>query len=771
MSDFYRAFPKLADSELRSFTVAPAYGSSLPAGQYTLLELYCNEKGCDCRRVTIAVFAERNRDFVAHINLGFDSDGVMAGPFLDPMNPQARYAGELLDLFTDIINEDPAYLARLQRHYVLFKERLEGRRYAGPPFEKPGVVERIAAADPPMPSFDRGSDIAFPAGPVRREAKVGRNDPCPCGSGKKYKRCCLGKPAPAQAELTTSAPGSDHLSETDAAKPQGGPTPDDQALANTAEELIADVVRWRRHAGHQERWSADVQRTLEVTHSLAFAFLRLLLMRYAPDGRRQTPSAAYDACLDLLDEALTQIRYSLERKRPLAIAMAEQVQTEMAEQAFRPEVDVRVQQDLIMALHSAKLELHTRIREKAAEVADYHARFSTAKGAPDLDSLLERLARETQPRDAFDLLDPVLAEMELMPVEGQIVLAAGMMASSQAVFNELAVLMLLHPNRQVRIRLSDLYREPGCVSNLSPLGLRRLIGLRNWLPVAERPAVDALIKEVRLTGIASAPLPQAKQVGVYASPFDGSGTQAAWLGVKERRRYRIEGVLVRQGEGIREAWNRGDMTKPELDAMRKRLADDGGTMRVDSGYLRRLIAHFIAVGLDQDAPPPPRLISANEWAGGGYWKPEFVSPVEEIERMVATDPGAFSPEHVQRVLAEAGAWPRELSFATAWFEDDAQIDELLRERVGGPERWLQRLPVAVTAIVDQLLEQKRAVWAERLLWMALWSGACQTRPSVPWQDFLIVAMVLQRGAPLAEIPLMRAVAERSVHSAWQRKRV
>ena len=24
--------------------------------------------------------------------------------------------------------------------------------------------------------------------------KVGRNDPCPCGSGKKYKKCCLGKP-------------------------------------------------------------------------------------------------------------------------------------------------------------------------------------------------------------------------------------------------------------------------------------------------------------------------------------------------------------------------------------------------------------------------------------------------------------------------------------------------------------------------------------------------------------------------------------------------
>ena len=26
--------------------------------------------------------------------------------------------------------------------------------------------------------------------PVRTGAKIGRNDPCPCGSGKKYKKCC-----------------------------------------------------------------------------------------------------------------------------------------------------------------------------------------------------------------------------------------------------------------------------------------------------------------------------------------------------------------------------------------------------------------------------------------------------------------------------------------------------------------------------------------------------------------------------------------------------
>ena len=39
--------------------------------------------------------------------------------------------------------------------------------------------------------FDDPSEQAFP--PLIGDMKVGRNEPCPCGSGKKYKKCCLGK--------------------------------------------------------------------------------------------------------------------------------------------------------------------------------------------------------------------------------------------------------------------------------------------------------------------------------------------------------------------------------------------------------------------------------------------------------------------------------------------------------------------------------------------------------------------------------------------------
>jgi uncharacterized protein YecA (UPF0149 family) len=31
----------------------------------------------------------------------------------------------------------------------------------------------------------------MPSTTAPRTARVGRNEPCPCGSGKKYKRCCI----------------------------------------------------------------------------------------------------------------------------------------------------------------------------------------------------------------------------------------------------------------------------------------------------------------------------------------------------------------------------------------------------------------------------------------------------------------------------------------------------------------------------------------------------------------------------------------------------
>ena len=42
----------------------------------------------------------------------------------------------------------------------------------------------------PKQMFTNKDDSLVKQPKKRSEEKVGRNDPCPCGSGKKYKQCC-----------------------------------------------------------------------------------------------------------------------------------------------------------------------------------------------------------------------------------------------------------------------------------------------------------------------------------------------------------------------------------------------------------------------------------------------------------------------------------------------------------------------------------------------------------------------------------------------------
>jgi peptide deformylase len=53
--------------------------------------------------------------------------------------------------------------------------------------------EFIKAVDS-LPNLESKDQKEEPLSPiVNSEVKVGRNDPCPCGSGKKFKKCCINK--------------------------------------------------------------------------------------------------------------------------------------------------------------------------------------------------------------------------------------------------------------------------------------------------------------------------------------------------------------------------------------------------------------------------------------------------------------------------------------------------------------------------------------------------------------------------------------------------
>ena len=56
---------------------------------------------------------------------------------------------------------------------------------------RPEMIHRKSVARPVDPATTAGMG-GGPKQPIEKKSteKVGRNDPCPCGSGKKYKKCC-----------------------------------------------------------------------------------------------------------------------------------------------------------------------------------------------------------------------------------------------------------------------------------------------------------------------------------------------------------------------------------------------------------------------------------------------------------------------------------------------------------------------------------------------------------------------------------------------------
>jgi hypothetical protein len=152
MTLFMERFPEVGARETRSAKVARR--RDLPDGEYGFLEFYCDEPGCDCRRVTISVLRpETGRNKIwATISYGWESadfyrkwskaggDPIeMQGPGLDPLNPQSQYSAALLDLFRYLL-ESTEYVERLKRHYRMFRdsvERGDGRqaRLAAKPIE------------------------------------------------------------------------------------------------------------------------------------------------------------------------------------------------------------------------------------------------------------------------------------------------------------------------------------------------------------------------------------------------------------------------------------------------------------------------------------------------------------------------------------------------------------------------------------------------------------------------------------------------------------
>ena len=96
-------------------------------------------------------------------------------------DPVVQYRLEGFDMFDEMINDIKFDVTKILMH---IREQANNQRQE--------TVKITGAALEAIHSVDGGSKIGTDVDRTVRneEPKVGRNDPCPCGSGKKYKNCC-----------------------------------------------------------------------------------------------------------------------------------------------------------------------------------------------------------------------------------------------------------------------------------------------------------------------------------------------------------------------------------------------------------------------------------------------------------------------------------------------------------------------------------------------------------------------------------------------------
>lgn len=139
---FHNRFPEIAERETRTITLLDHSDFNLPPAHYSFLEMFCDEPGCDCRRVFFSVVSSLQNDIQAVIAWGWeerafyikwmgenDPDTIsgLIGPMLNLASPQSKHAPTLLNLFKEVLLNDSAYIERVKRHYAMFRQEIDSQ--------------------------------------------------------------------------------------------------------------------------------------------------------------------------------------------------------------------------------------------------------------------------------------------------------------------------------------------------------------------------------------------------------------------------------------------------------------------------------------------------------------------------------------------------------------------------------------------------------------------------------------------------------------------
>jgi hypothetical protein len=358
--------------------------------------------------------------------------------------------------------------------------------------------------------------------------------------------------------------------------------------------------------------------------------------------------------------------------------------------------------------------------------------------------------------DAFAIHAHLDHSAEALPEDLRAQMVIGVLDEEEPAMREAALGFLLNGSSRVRAKLAGQLKLAARHGRVSPTMMRRMIGMRNWVPAADQPALDAAIKASRLQGVACAPWPQQPQtLEVMASAVDGSGAQTVLVIVRHAGKAALAALLVKHGIGVRDAWVRRQLKKAELRSLLGQVKGEIGIAPSTTDYVRTVVDHFLAIGGASGLMPPFGLLDFAETVGLADLNPDPRPP----ETLVASLCAAMEPDRLS-----AGAVARTMRASASWASVHPMVDSWVEDNLGkGLRSRRARRDQHIAVLLAGPLQSRRRRWAEIAAWTAL---SLKHRPgNGDWQSFAILANELLGQRPLDEIGIMKVIASNSLEIA------
>ena len=473
---------------------------------------------------------------------------------------------------------------------------------------------------------------------------------------------------------------------------------------------------------------------------------------------RRRDDALIAAVQGMLAMQLEYIRYQVERGWDWATDLVKAYEKRILALAESKALPVEDWSFLPTTFSHARLP----VSPEAAEAFALAGASISPEVAPDalpgmMRDLIENMVTEVA--DPFDINDALMEVTRAAPPRMRAFIAHELALSSNPAARAAVPPMLLDSEPEIRQAAAAALEQTAVPDTMTPVSLRRIIAVRNWLPQSERPAVDRAIRKAREKGVAIAPWPPGEDVSIRASMIDGVGAQSLMIASRTGRMGLFALVLMKNG--VTDTTCSPEEPRREIEQNIDMLRRTVASAEVDRAFVDAAVQHSIAANLAAGTVPVAGLLNIAERIGASDWKDRALDPAEDTARLFAElMPEERTEAAIAASLRRSETWTRGNDMFATWFEDGKAVRDLV---ASVPRRDNAK---ALRLVLDEGLEQLRGAWTQRLLLLTLWARGTTDKPHRGrWTDFLILAHCLASGRKLADIPLMRTAAQRTVSVA------